>query len=102
MDGMGCMVSEHGQNERKNLVPFLAWAGGKRWFVQRHAGLLPQEFGRYIEPFLGAGSVFFHLEPQEALLGDLNAELIAASPLCPATHQLQFCKNLSVNSRNKS
>ncbi|MEQ6292186.1 DNA adenine methylase [Vogesella sp. GCM10023246] len=78
MDGMGCMVSEHGQNERKNLVPFLAWAGGKRWFVQRHADLLPQQFGRYIEPFLGAGSVFFHLEPQEALLGDLNAELIAA------------------------
>lgn len=66
------------ESKPKGQIPFLAWAGGKRWFVQRHACLLPITYGRYIEPFLGAGSVFFHLQPDEALLGDMNAELITA------------------------
>lgn len=59
------------------MTPFLKWPGGKRWFVARHAGLLPATFGRYVEPFLGGGSVFFHLRPTRAVLADANAELIA-------------------------
>lgn len=58
--------------------PFLKWPGGKRWFVCCHADLLPDEFGTYIEPFLGAGSVYFHLCPPKAILGDINPELINA------------------------
>lgn len=60
------------------MTPFLTWAGGKRWFVQKHAALLPKKFNRYIEPFLGGGSVFFHLQPSKAILGDTNPDLIAA------------------------
>lgn len=56
--------------------PFLKWAGGKRWFVANHANLLSKRFTRYIEPFLGSGAVFFHLQPGHALLGDSNKELI--------------------------
>jgi DNA adenine methylase len=58
------------------MVPFLKWPGGKRWFVTRHAALLPATHGRYIEPFLGSGAVYFHLNPRRALLGDTNRELI--------------------------
>lgn len=65
-------------SKKISITPFLKWAGGKRWFVQRHADLLPKTFNRYIEPFLGGGSVFFHLQPQIALLGDTNPDLIAA------------------------
>lgn len=61
-----------------SITPFLKWAGGKRWFVQNHFDLLPSTFNRYIEPFLGAGAVFFYLQPPNALLGDANADLIAA------------------------
>ena len=57
--------------------PFLKWAGGKRWLVRQHAHLLPSFTGKYIEPFLGSGAVFFHLEPEVALLSDKNEELIA-------------------------
>jgi DNA adenine methylase len=59
-------------------IPFLKWPGGKRWFVQNHADLLPTDFQRYIEPFLGGGSVFFHLKPAKAILADANRELISA------------------------
>lgn len=58
------------------LTPFLKWAGGKRWFVSNFKDLIPQEFNRYIEPFLGSGAVFFYLCPEKAVLGDSNKELI--------------------------
>ena len=56
--------------------PFLKWAGGKRWFVQKHADLFPDTYNRYIEPFLGSGAVFFYLQPQQAILGDLCSDLV--------------------------
>ena len=34
-------------------------------------------FARYVEPFAGSARLFFHLAPPRALLGDINAELIA-------------------------
>lgn len=58
------------------MVPFLKWPGGKRWFLFHHANVLPKTFDRYVEPFLGGGSVFFYLEPKKAVLADTNAELI--------------------------
>lgn len=61
----------------KESAPFLKWPGGKRWFVSKYPNLLPKEFNRYIEPFLGGGSVFFHLKPPQSILSDLNPELIA-------------------------
>lgn len=67
------------ENENSIAVaqkPFLKWAGGKRWFVQRYGDMLPRKFNRYIEPFLGGGAVFFYLRPEEALLGDTNRELV--------------------------
>lgn len=70
------MTDQDAQQTR--FVPFLKWAGGKRWLVSGHAGLFPNSYGTYIEPFLGAGSVYFHLRPQKAVLGDVNPDLIAA------------------------
>lgn len=59
------------------MTPFLKWPGGKRWFVARHAALLPTTYSKYFEPFLGGGAVFFHLAPRQAVLADTNQELIA-------------------------
>jgi DNA adenine methylase len=58
------------------LAPFLKWAGGKRWFVNRCRHMVPDRFGRYVEPFLGSGAMYFALRPQRALLSDLNPDLI--------------------------
>lgn len=61
--------------------PFLRWAGGKQQFLFRHAAMLPSFTGTYFEPFLGAGSVFFHLTRREdrpfaSRLGDVNRHLV--------------------------
>jgi DNA adenine methylase len=67
------------QAKRKNnrIEPFLKWAGGKRWFVQKYSEILPKKFKTYIEPFLGSGAVFFYLQPQQSILSDTNEELIS-------------------------
>ena len=60
-------------------VPFLRWAGGKRWLAGRCAPLLADRLEkgrRYIEPFLGSGAMYFALAPERALLGDNNQDLI--------------------------
>lgn len=63
--------------QQTSIQPFLKWPGGKRWFVRRYAHLLPQHFGRYVEPFLGSGAVFFHLQPKIALIGDINPDILS-------------------------
>ncbi len=55
---------------------FLKWAGGKRKLMPQYQPFLPSVFGRYFEPFLGSGSFYFHLQPERAVLSDVNAELI--------------------------
>lgn len=62
--------------ENQIIVPFLKWAGGKRWLVSAVPDIFPKSFTRYVEPFLGSGAIFFHLQPSRALLADRNKELI--------------------------
>ena len=60
--------------------PFLRWAGGKRWLASVLAPIFATRLrngGRYFEPFLGSGAMFFAFGPKSALLSDLNQELIS-------------------------
>ena len=58
------------------MKPFIKWAGGKRWLTTDPGFKLPPYTGRYIEPFLGGGAVFFHTTPRKAVLSDVNPRLI--------------------------
>jgi len=60
--------------------PFIKWAGGKGQLIPQIIRLVPPRFGRYFEPFLGGGAVFFKLASPDrnAFLSDINYELINA------------------------
>lgn len=58
------------------MRPFLKWPGGKRWLIANYRHIFPDEYNRYFEPFLGGGSAFFSLTPQNAIVSDINGELI--------------------------
>jgi len=64
------------KEQSKEALPFLKWAGGKRWLTSAHSSLFPRHFGQYFEPFVGSGAVFFSLRPKVATLADINPELI--------------------------
>jgi DNA adenine methylase len=84
-------------------VPFLKWAGGKRWLAPKISAMLKTTLNlRLVEPFLGSGAVFFFLRPGRALLADLNPELIATyravrdnpDDVIRRLRQLTICKDV--------
>ncbi|MGA8474712.1 MAG: Dam family site-specific DNA-(adenine-N6)-methyltransferase [Candidatus Cybelea sp.] len=81
--------------------PFLRWAGGKQPFLIKHPGIVPTFTGRYIEPFLGGASVFFHImrtqpRPCPAVLGDINRELITTYAAIKADPYLVYERLLTL------
>jgi len=62
--------------ERSFARPFLKWAGGKGRLIAQYGPHFPQHFRSYYEPFLGGGAIFFHLQPEQAVLSDVNPELV--------------------------
>ena len=59
------------------ILPFLRWAGGKRWLAPYLSPVIQKTLEqRYIEPFLGSAAMFFAVQPKSAILSDLNEELI--------------------------
>lgn len=60
-------------------MKFLRYPGGKAkllMFLAQHIPNNSEISGRYIEPFVGGGSVFLYVRPKRALIADLNTELI--------------------------
>lgn len=62
------------------MKPFVKWAGGKRQILNRIIEYVDdssfENEAKYIEPFLGGGAVFFNLSPKNAVINDLNDDLI--------------------------
>lgn len=64
------------------MRPFLKWVGGKRQLLPVLRRFYPAFSGRYFEPFVGSGAVFFDLlghgflAGRSVILSDDNADLI--------------------------
>lgn len=73
------------QYSKRNVKPFLKWAGGKGQLLEQMSRYFPEQFGisnikRYVEPFIGGGAIFFYIAQvsyiQEFFISDVNEELI--------------------------
>jgi len=58
------------------MNPVLKYRGGKSREIPRFLQYIPDDFNRYIEPFFGGGAVYFYLEPENAIINDLNIKLM--------------------------
>ena len=58
------------------IKPILKWVGGKRQLINEINNRKPDAFNTYIEPFIGGGAVLFDLQPQNAIIADVNVDLI--------------------------
>lgn len=68
---------------KNTTKPFLKWAGGKTQLLNKIEEKLPtniNSLSTYIEPFVGAGSVFFYMtnnyDFEEYIINDINEKLI--------------------------
>lgn len=59
------------------MKPLLRWAGSKRKLIPELSKYWTEPKRRYLEPFAGSATLFFALEPQAAVLSDINPELVA-------------------------
>ena len=60
----------------KLVGPVVKWVGGKRQLLDSIKYLLPKKIPTYCEPFLGGGAVLFSIQPKNAIVNDLNSDLI--------------------------
>lgn len=58
------------------VAPVLKWVGGKRQLLDELTKYTPKGIKSYCEPFLGGGALLFHLQPREAIVNDINKELM--------------------------
>ena len=65
---------------KKNKIilaaPVLKWVGGKRQLINEIKEVLPKTYTTYYEPFMGGGAVLFELQPDKAVINDINGELM--------------------------
>lgn len=86
------------------MKPFLKWAGGKRQllpFISEFINKKNLKNKSYFEPFVGGGSVFFSLSCSNAVICDLNKEIINC--YCVIKNQCdELIKLLLVHKQNHS
>lgn len=58
------------------MKPLVKYRGGKSKEIPHILNRIPNYGGRYIEPFFGGGALYFHLEPNNAIINDINYKLM--------------------------
>jgi DNA adenine methylase len=63
-------------NKHNSLNPLIKWSGGKKDEIKKFINYIPKNYDIYIEPFIGGGALYFHLNPKKAVINDVHNELI--------------------------
>src|SRR5689334_7527173 len=97
-------MTRHFQREHETqarLAPLFRWAGSKRKLLPELTGHVPASYGRYIEPFTGSACLFFALSPIDAILSDLNEELMHAYEVL-RSHPKLLCRAVTEMPRTEA
>jgi DNA adenine methylase len=73
---MNKIINNNQVDDNIHLKPLVKWSGGKKdelCYIKPH---IPDNFDKYIEPFVGGGALYFYLNPEKAVINDLHKELI--------------------------
>lgn len=57
------------------MNPMIKYRGGKSKEIAHFVNNMPKEYSRYIEPFFGGGALYFYLQPDKAIINDINPRL---------------------------
>lgn len=57
------------------MNPMIKYRGGKSKEISHFISNMPEHYNRYVEPFFGGGALYFYLEPQNAIINDVNTKL---------------------------
>lgn len=58
------------------ITPALKWAGGKTQLLSSIRERIPTDYNNYFEPFVGGAAVLLELQPEKAVINDINEQLI--------------------------
>ena len=78
---------------------FIKWAGGKEKELPIILSNLPNKFERYIEPFVGGGSVYLNINCKKSIINDKSDELILLYNMIKNNNQ-KFIKKLKEINKN--
>ena len=59
-----------------SLKPIIKWSGGKKDELRQIMPHIPDTYSTYLEPFIGGGALYFHLNPKNAVINDVHKELV--------------------------
>lgn len=57
------------------MKPMIKYRGGKSKEIAHFINNMPKDYSRYIEPFFGGGALYFYLQPDKAIVNDVNFRL---------------------------
>ena len=72
---------------------FIKWAGGKEKELPIILSNLPKRYNRYIEPFVGGGSVYLNINCEDSIINDKSDELIMLYNMIKSNNK-EFIKKL--------
>ena len=58
------------------LKPVVKWLGGKTQLIDKILSKIQITTGRFVEPFVGGGSVFLYIQPDKLHINDINPYLM--------------------------
>ena len=78
---------------------FIKWAGGKEKELPIILSNLPKKYNRYIEPFVGGGSVYLNINCEDSIINDKSDELIMLYNMIKSNNK-EFIKKLKEINHN--